>query len=75
MSVLRCAEKRHAALIMVLYLINAKGYTSNASSAIREELIIIKQGKSYHCLKKGDFPSLRFFLHKFLLGGGYNDRV
>lgn len=77
MSVLRYVEKRHVALIMALYLINAKGYTSDASAAIREELIIIKPGKSYHGLKKGDSPPppCVFFLHPFLLGGGYNDRV
>lgn len=46
MSVLRYIEKRHGALIMVLYLINAQGYMSCASSAIRDELMVIKQGKS-----------------------------
>lgn len=55
MSVLRCVEKRHVALVMVLYLINAKGYASHASSAIREELIIIKR-KIISLSEKGRFP-------------------
>lgn len=44
MSVLRYIEKTCVALMMVLYLINAKGGTS-CPFAVREELIIVKRGK------------------------------